>query len=98
MDEHDTADAAAARARELLQEEMDARVNTVRTLVNAGQHATNIEAQARDAATQHQAAYRAAIDAGWTETGLRKAGIRPPGTGATRRRPARGAASQGSEQ
>lgn len=76
--EHDTAAEIAARARQLLEDEMNARVESVHALAVAGRAAADAEERARETAANHQTAYRAALDSGWTETALRKSGIRAP--------------------
>jgi hypothetical protein len=76
----------AARARALIEADVSARVEAVRVVADAANEAEAAEARAREASTAHEKAWKAAIDAGWTEKDLRATGARAPGQSGTRRR------------
>lgn len=78
--------AAEAKARELL----DARIASVRTLVTARQHLTDLRDQLTHAERQDITAYNAALRDGWSPEELRAVGITEPDKKTrTRRRAAR---------
>lgn len=86
-------DQAARRARELIEADVNARVEAVRILAEAANAAEAAEARAKETASAHETAWKAAIAAGWTEKDLRATGVRAPGQNG--RRPRRAPSSEG---
>ncbi|WP_390178315.1 hypothetical protein [Microbacterium sp. MTN4-26] len=72
-------DDAAQRARELIEADVNARVEAVRQVVAATNDADDAERRWKDATAIHERAWRAALDAGWSEKDLRATGARAPG-------------------
>ncbi|MFL2002151.1 hypothetical protein [Microbacterium sp. A1-JK] len=72
-------DDAAQRARELIEADVNARVEAVRQVVAATNDADDAERRWKDATAVHERAWRAALDAGWSEKDLRATGARAPG-------------------
>lgn len=58
---------------------MNARVEAVRQVVEAINDADDAERRWKDATAAHDRAWRAALDAGWSEKDLRATGARAPG-------------------
>jgi hypothetical protein len=79
-------DEAAARARAIIEADVDARVEAVRQAANAANEYDKAEARVKDAATAHERAWNAALATGWSEKDLRAAGVRAPGQTAPRAR------------
>ncbi|NYF18452.1 hypothetical protein HDC37_003316 [Microbacterium sp. AK009] len=77
---------AAQKARELIEADVNARVDAVRQVVAAANDADDAERQWKDATAAHERAWRAALDAGWSEKDLRATGARAPGHSARPRR------------
>lgn len=85
---------AAQRARQLIEADVNARVDAVRQVVAAINDADDAERRFKDATAAHERAWRAAVDAGWSEKDLRATGARAPGqTSRPRRARAAGARS-----
>jgi RecB family exonuclease len=78
---------AARRARELIEADVNARVDAVREVVTASNDADEAERRWKDAAATHERAWRAALDTGWSEKDLRATGARAPGQATRARRP-----------
>lgn len=76
----------AARARALIEADVSARVEAVRAVADAANKAEAAEARLREASSAHETAWRAAVNAGWSEKDLRATGVRAPGQPATRKR------------
>jgi hypothetical protein len=72
-------DEAAQRARDLIEADVNAKVDAVRELVAAVNEADAAQARLNEATAAHGYAWKAAIAAGWTEKDLRATGARPPG-------------------
>ncbi|WP_434161368.1 hypothetical protein [Clavibacter michiganensis] len=89
-----TPEEATRRAREILERDVDRRVNAVEVLTSAAHESDAADERAREAKAAHERAWSAALSAGWSEKDLRATGARAPGS-ATRRtrrtRPAAGA-------
>ena len=81
-----TPDEAAQRARELIERDVNARVDAVRQVVAATAEAEQAEQRWRDAQGAHESAWRAALSAGWSEKDLRATGARAPGQAPRQRR------------
>ncbi|WP_440671836.1 hypothetical protein [Clavibacter nebraskensis] len=81
-----TPDEAARRAREILERDVDRRVNVVVALTSAANESDAAEERAKEARATHERAWSAALTAGWSEKDLRATGARAPGTGARRTR------------
>ncbi|MEV8241956.1 hypothetical protein AB0O90_17055 [Microbacterium testaceum] len=81
-----TPDEAAQRARELIERDVNARVEAVRQVVAATAEAEQAEQRWRDAQSAHESAWRAALSAGWSEKDLRATGARAPGQAPRQRR------------
>ena len=79
-------DEAAARARAIIEADVDTRVEAVRAAANAANEYAAAEARAKDAAAAHEGAWGAALATGWSEKDLRAAGVRAPGQTAPRAR------------
>jgi hypothetical protein len=79
-------DEAAARARAIIEADVDARVEAVRQAANAANEYDEAQARVKDAATAHERAWSAALATGWSEKDLRAAGVRAPGQTAPRAR------------
>lgn len=77
---------AAQRARKLIEADVNARVDAVRHVVAATNDADDAERRWKDTITAHERAWRAALDAGWSEKDLRATGARAPGQAARPRR------------
>lgn len=80
---------AAARARAIIEADVDARVEAVRVVAKAANEYDTAEARVKDATAAHERSWNAALAAGWSEKDLRAAGVRAPGQTATRARKAR---------
>jgi len=72
-------DEAAQRARELIEADVNAKVDAVRALVAAVNEADAAEARLNEATAAHDRAWKAALAAGWSEKDLRATGARAPG-------------------
>jgi hypothetical protein len=88
-------DEAAQKARELIEADVNARVEAVRQVVAATNDADDAERRWKDATAVHERAWRAALDAGWSEKDLRATGARAPGQ-TSRPRRARAASTRSS--
>jgi hypothetical protein len=84
-----TPDEAAQRAREMLERDVERRVNVVAALTSAANESDAAEERARDARAAHERAWTAALTAGWSEKDLRATGARAPGTSTRRARRSR---------
>ena len=80
---------AAARARAIIEADVDARVEAVRVVAKAVNEYDAAEARVKDATAAHERAWNAALAAGWNEKDLRAAGVRAPGQATPRARKAR---------
>ena len=79
-------DDVAARARALIEADVSARVDAVRLVADAANEFDAAEARFRDASAGHEAAWKAAVAAGWSEKDLRATGVRAPGQAARKTR------------
>jgi hypothetical protein len=79
-------DEAAARARAIIEADVNARVEAVRVAAEAANEYDAAEARVKDAATTHERAWSAALATGWSEKDLRAAGVRAPGQTSPRAR------------
>jgi hypothetical protein len=75
-----TPDEAARRAREILERDVDRRVNVVVALTSAANESDAAEERAKEARATHERAWTAALTAGWSEKDLRATGARAPGS------------------
>lgn len=71
---------AARKARELLEQDVERRVQSVKTLVSAINDVDAADQAARDAADVHAKAWNDAIASGWSERDLKATGARAPGS------------------
>ena len=71
-------DEAAQRARELIEAELNVKVDAVRDLVTATNDADEAERRWNEATAAHERAWQAALSAGWSEKDLRATGARAP--------------------
>ncbi|WP_316318462.1 hypothetical protein [Clavibacter michiganensis] len=92
-----TPEEATRRAREILERDVDRRVNAVEVLTSAAHESDAADERAREAKAAHERAWSAALSAGWSEKDLRATGARAPGI-TTRRRRARAGTAQSTEQ
>ena len=76
----------AARARAIIEADVDARVEAVRVVADAANDYDAADARMKEAAAAHERSWNAAVTAGWTEKDLRAAGVRAPGQAAPRTR------------
>ncbi|UKF32447.1 hypothetical protein [Clavibacter phaseoli] len=81
-----TPDEAARRAREILERDVDRRVNVVVALTSAANESDAAEERAKEARATHERAWSAALTAGWSEKDLRATGARAPGSTARPKR------------
>jgi hypothetical protein len=79
----------AARARAIIERDVDMRVEAVRVVADAAIKFDAAELRVKDATAVHERAWTAALSAGWSEKELRAAGVRAPGTIAPKVRRAR---------
>ena len=79
-------DEAAARARAIIEADVDARVEAVRVAADAANEHDTAEARVKEAAAAHERSWNAALSAGWSEKDLRAAGVRAPGQSTPRAR------------
>jgi len=79
----------AARARAIIERDVDARVEAVRVVADAAIKFDAAELRVKDAAAVHERAWASAVSAGWSEKELRSAGVRAPGQIAPKVRRAR---------
>lgn len=77
---------AAARARAIIEADVNARVDAVRQLADAANEYDAAEQRYRDASTAHERAWAAALSTGWSEKDLRATGVRAPGQGSSKPR------------
>jgi hypothetical protein len=93
-------DDVAARARALIEADVSARVEAVRLVAESGNESDAAEARYRDAVAAHEAAWKAALGAGWSEKDLRGTGVRAPGQSVRRPRTKRAttASDSGAQQ
>ena len=77
---------AAARARAIIEANVDARVETVRVLADAGNEYDIADQRLKEAAAAHEHAWSAALASGWSEKDLRATGVKAPGQSAPRTR------------
>ena len=68
----------AARARAIIERDVDMRVEAVRLVADAAMKFDAAERLVREATTAHERAWGAALTAGWNEKELRSAGVRAP--------------------
>ena len=85
-DSYTTPDEAAARARAILETDVETRVEAVRFAANAAREYDAAEAHLKEAAAAYERSWSAARTAGWTERDLRAAGVRGPNQNTTRTR------------
>jgi hypothetical protein len=76
----------AARARALIEADVSSRVEAVRVLADAANEAEAAEVRSREALSAYETAWKAAVNAGWSEKNLRATGVRAPGQSGTRKR------------
>ncbi|MGC5225119.1 hypothetical protein ACPW96_21330 [Micromonospora sp. DT81.3] len=72
-------DEVAARARALIEADVNTRVEAVRVLADAANEADAAEQRFKEATSAHERAWTAALNAGWAERELRATGVRAPG-------------------
>lgn len=77
---------AAAKARAMIEADVNARVEAVRTLADAANAFDAAEQKLKEASAAHERAWSAAVGAGWSEKDLRATGVRAPGQATPRRR------------
>jgi hypothetical protein len=77
---------AAAKARQIIEADVNTRVEAVRSLADAANHFDTAEQQLKEATAAHERAWSTAISAGWSEKDLRATGVRAPGAAAPRPR------------
>lgn len=70
---------AAARARQIIEADVDSRVEAVRNLADAANESDTAEQRLKEATAAHERAWTAARNAGWSEKDLRATGVRAPG-------------------
>lgn len=85
---------AARKARELLEQDVERRVQSVRDLVSAINDVDSADQAARDAADAHARAWNDALASGWSERDLKATGARAPGITRTKRAPRRTRAAE----
>ncbi|ANP74877.1 hypothetical protein [Cryobacterium arcticum] len=85
-DSYTTPDEAAARARAILETDVETRVEAVRVAANAALGYDAAEARLKEAAAAYERSWNAARTAGWTERDLRAAGVRAPNQSTPRTR------------
>ncbi|TDW26949.1 hypothetical protein EDD25_3513 [Cryobacterium psychrophilum] len=83
---------AAARARAIIEANVDARVEAVRVLADAGNEYDAADQQLKLATHAHEHAWTAALASGWSEKDLRATGVKAPGQSAPKARKRRTAA------
>jgi hypothetical protein len=71
-------DAVAARARALIEADVSARVDAVRSVADAANESDAAQARFREASANHETAWKTALAAGWNEKDLRATGVRAP--------------------
>ncbi|TFC52839.1 MULTISPECIES: hypothetical protein [unclassified Cryobacterium] len=97
-----TNDEVAVRARALIEADVSARVNAVVAIAEAAkqndvadarlkQAIKDAEAAHKESSNAHATAWKAALNAGWTEKELRATGVRAPGRSAPKARKRRDA-------
>lgn len=84
---------AAARARAIIEADVESRVEAVRQVAETANRFDAADARLKEAGVAHERAWAAAITAGWSEKDLRSAGVRAPGQSAPRARVTRMKAS-----
>ena len=89
-------DEAAARARAIIEQDVDTRVEAVRVLAVATNEYDSAEARLKEAAAAHDRSWNAALAAGWSEKDLRTAGVRSPAQSTPRTRKPRTKSSSSS--
>ena len=89
-----TPDSAADQARKILEADVDKRVDAVRVAATAAVQVETTEQQLKDAAASYDAAFKAAVNAGWTAKDLKAAGLRSPSPATPRTRRRRNAAGE----
>ena len=77
---------AAAKARQIIEADVNTRVEAVRSLADAANRFDKAEQQLKETAVAHERAWSAAISAGWSEKDLRATGVRAPGASVPRAR------------
>ena len=77
---------AAARARVIIEANVDARVEAVRVLADAGNEYDIADRQLKLAILAHEHAWTAALASGWSEKDLRATGVKAPGQSAPKAR------------
>lgn len=77
---------AVAKARAMIEADVNARVDAVRKLADAANAFDAADQQLKEATAAHERAWSAAVTAGWSEKDLRATGVRTPGQGSPRRR------------
>ena len=70
---------AAARARAIIEANVDDRVEAVRALADAGNEYDSADQQLKLATLAHEHAWTAALTSGWSEKDLRATGVKAPG-------------------
>lgn len=84
-----TPEDAADAARQLLEANLNQRVDAVREVAQAANDAEEKEREAAAARERHNRAWDTALKAGWSDKELRQTGARAPGTATPKRRPQR---------
>lgn len=87
----------AARARALIEADVSTRVDAVRVVADAANAFDAAETGFREAASAHESAWKAALNAGWSEKDLRATGARAPGQTARKARAKRATATSSAE-
>ncbi|AWB88114.1 hypothetical protein [Mycetocola zhujimingii] len=87
-------DEAAAKARQIIEADVNNRVEAVRNLADAANEADAAEQRLREATAAHERAWTAARNAGWSEKDLRATGVRAPGGSTPRQRKRRASAPE----
>ncbi|MFC5931766.1 hypothetical protein [Cryobacterium melibiosiphilum] len=77
---------AATRARAIIEANVDARVEAVRVLADAGNEYGAADQQLKLATLAHEHAWTAALASGWSEKDLRATGVKAPGQSAPKAR------------
>ncbi|MEO7017089.1 MAG: hypothetical protein ABI067_11185 [Leifsonia sp.] len=88
-----SSDDVAARARALIESDVTARVDAVRAVADAASEYDTAQARFHDASAAHEATWKAALSAGWSEKDLRATGVRAPGQPARKSRVKRSTAT-----
>lgn len=77
---------AAARARAIIEVNVDTRVEAVRVLADAGKEYDIADQQLKLATLAHEHAWSATLASGWSEKDLHATGVKAPGQSAPKAR------------